>query len=295
MIEILNDFFIFIGELALSLVDLLSFKGIELEKDLEIFKKLNLDTQKSKKQETRLDELRDRLLEYMLTKAAIGSVLIIAMTLLIFTDLELVGMFLTMTAMAYIFIFYYPTIKEQRSYSDLNQELPYALRHMGIELKSGKGLHDALLSIKNSNYGSLSKEFTRVLEEVKFGKPTEDALLEMSHRVKSEGLSRAIQQIIGTLRIGGNLSDILNIIAKDITFDMQIKLKEYSQKLNSFILIYTFLAILTPVICLVMLMAGSAVMGDIVTGDLLLVIYAVFFPMIVIFMGMFVKKLEPKI
>lgn len=295
MIEILNEFFILVGDLALSLVNLLSFKDIELEKDSEIIKKLNLDSEKSKKQETQLDKLRDNLLEYMLTKAATVLILTMTLILLIFGDLELVGMFLTLIAMTYVFIFYYPTIKEQRSYSDLNQELPYALRHMGIELKSGKGLHDALLSIKNSDYGSLSKEFTRVLEEVKFGKPTEDALLEMSHRVKSEGLSRAIQQIISTLRIGGNLSDILNIIAKDITFDMQIKLKEYSQKLNSFILIYTFLAILTPVICLVMLMAGSTVMGDVVTGDLLLVIYTVFFPMVVIFMGMFVKKLEPKI
>ena len=279
----------------MSLADLLSFKNIELEKDTEILKKLNLDAEKSRKQETRLDELRDILLDYMLTKAAIGLILIIAMLLLIFTSFELAGMFLTIASMTYVFIFYYPTIKEQRGYSDLNHELPYALRHMGIELKSGKGLHDALLSIKNSDYGSLSREFTRVLEEVKFGKPTEDALLEMSQRVKSEGLSRAIQQIISTLRIGGNLSDILNIIAKDVTFDMQIKLKEYSQKLNSFILIYTFLAILTPVICLVMLMAGSTVMGDVVTGDLLLVIYTVFFPMIVIFMGLFVKKLEPKI
>ena len=279
----------------MSLAGLLSFKNIELEKDPEILKKLNLDVEKSRKHETRLDELRDILIDYMLTKAAIGLILIIAMLLLIFTSLELSGMFLTIVSMTYVFIFYYPTIKEQRGYSDLNHELPYALRHMGIELKSGKGLHDALLSIKNSDYGSLSREFTRVLEEVKFGKPTEDALLEMSQRVKSEGLSRAIQQIISTLRIGGNLSDILNIIAKDVTFDMQIKLKEYSQKLNSFILIYTFLAILTPVICLVMLMAGSTVMGDVVTGDLLLVIYTVFFPMIVIFMGLFVKKLEPKI
>ena len=279
----------------MSLVGLLSFKNIELEKDTEILKKLNLDAEKSRKPETRLDELRDILLDYMLTKAAIGLILIIDIILLIFTSLEIAGIFLTIVSMTYVFIFYYPTIKEQRGYSDLNHELPYALRHMGIELKSGKGLHDALLSIKNSDYGSLSREFTRVLEEVKFGKPTEDALLEMSQRVKSEGLSRAIQQIISTLRIGGNLSDILNIIAKDVTFDMQIKLKEYSQKLNSFILIYTFLAILTPVICLVMLMAGSTVMGDVVTGDLLLVIYTVFFPMIVIFMGLFVKKLEPKI
>lgn len=197
--------------------------------------------------------------------------------------------------MTYIFVIYYPQIQQQRNYSDINQELPYALRHMGIELKSGKGLHDTLRTIKNANYGSLSQEFNRVLEEIKFGRPTEESLLEMSARIKSEGLSRAVHQIISTLRVGGNLSNSLDIIAKDISFDMQIKLKEYSQKLNSFILIYTFIAILAPVISLIMLMAGSTVMGDIISSSLLIVIYGLFFPSIVIFMGVFIKKLEPKI
>ena len=166
---------------------------------------------------------------------------------------------------------------------------------MGIELKSGKGLHDTMITIKNANYGSISEEFTRVLEEIKFGNSTEDSLLEMSSRVKSDGLTRAIHQIISTLRVGGNLANSLDIIAKDITFDMQIKLKEYSQKLNSFILIYTFIAILTPVISLIMLMAGSTVLGDVISSGLLFVIYGLFFPSIVIFMGVFIKKLEPKI
>ena len=76
---------------------------------------------------------------------------------------------------------------------------------------------------------------------------------------------------------------------------MQIKLKEYSQKLNSFILLYTFIAILAPVILLIMLMAGSTVMGDIVSGDILLILYIFFFPLIVIFLAIFMKKLEPKI
>jgi flagellar protein FlaJ len=76
---------------------------------------------------------------------------------------------------------------------------------------------------------------------------------------------------------------------------MQIKLKEYSQKLNSFILIYTFIAILAPVISLIMLMAGSTVMGDVISGNLLILIYALFFPMVIILMGIFIKKLEPKI
>ena len=101
--------------------------------------------------------------------------------------------------------------------------------------------------------------------------------------------------ILGTLRTGGNLAGIFDIIAKDISFDMQIKLKEYAQKLNSFILIYTFIAILAPVISLIMLMASSTVMGDLLSVNMLFLIYVLFFPMVVVFMMVFVKRLEPKI
>ena len=303
---ILEKFFIAIGEVALSIIDHLknlSFKNIEIkrnerntEMDSAIFERLNLDVDmKMPSQEDRFDNLRNALLPYLLTKTLIGIFLLVLALSLLFSSLEITSMILVVVVMIYIFILYYPKIKEQKNYSDINQELPYALRHMGIELKSGKGLHDSMVTIKNANYGSLSHEFNRVLEEVKFGKSTEDSLLEMSHRVKSDGLTRAIHQIISTLRVGGNLSGSLDVIAQDISFDMQIKLKEYSQKLNSFILIYTFIAILTPTISLIMLMAGSTVMGDVISSELLLIIYTLFFPMIVMFMGVFIKKLEPKI
>ena len=242
-----------------------------------------------------MDEIRDLLLPYMLSKQFIIILSVLTVLISFLTSIEISAMYLVIVFMAYVFVIHYPDMKEKRNYSDLNQDLPYALRHMGIELKSGKGLHDALLTIRNADYGSLSREFTRVLEEIKFGRSTEDSLLEMSHRVKSEGLSRAIHQIIGTLRVGGNLANSLEIIAQDISFDMQIKLKEYSQKLNSFILIYTFLVILAPVISLIMLMAGSTVIGDVVSSELLFVIYGIFFPLIVVFMGLFIKKLEPQI
>ena len=303
---ILENFFILIGGAALSLMNTirnLSFKDIEFkrdsdnkEMDLEIFKRLNLEVDsKIPKEKTVIDNVREKLLPYLITKTSIIIIAILLVLSGVFFSLEITAMILVIVVMMYIFILYYPKIKEQKSYSDINRELPYALRHMGIELKSGKGLHDSLITIKNADYGSLSHEFNRVLEEVKYGKSTEDALLEMSHRVKSEGLSRAIHQIISTLRVGGNLSSSLDVIAQDISFDMQIKLKEYSQKLNSFILIYTFIAILTPNIALIMLMAGSTVMGDVISSELLLIIYALFFPMIVMFMGVFIKKLEPKI
>lgn len=301
-----EGFFILVGGFALSIVEF--FKNLSLDNlkadnvrdneiDTTIFSKLNLELepQALAKQESRFDEIRDALLKYLLNRHVIFILLIIGLGVMLFAGLELFGIYLVVIAMTYLFILSYPKIKEERSYSNLNQELPYALRHMGVELKSGKGLHDALITIRDANYGSLSNEFTRVLEEVKFGKSTEDSLIEMSHRVRSDGLSRAVHQIISTLRVGGNLANSLEIIAQDISFDMQIRLKEYSQKLNSFILIYTFIAILAPVISLIMLMAGSTVMGDVISSELIFVIYTVFFPLIVVFMGLFIKKMEPKI
>lgn len=301
-----ESFFILIGEISLSLLN--SFKSISFQNikknekesskiNSKILTKLNLEIepQKLTKNSSKNDKLREVLLSHILKKHVIFVLLGIGTILGFLVNLEISGIYIVTIIMVYIFTLYYPQIKEQRSYSDLNQELPYALRHMGIELKSGKGLHDTLVTIKNANYGSISKEFTRVLEEIRYGKTTEESLLAMSHRVKSDGLSRSVHQIIGTLRVGGNLANSLDIIAEDISFDMRIRLKEYSQKLNSFILIYTFLAILAPVISLIMLMAGSTVMGDIIPPDMLFVIYTIFFPMVVMFMGLFIKKLEPKI
>ena len=229
----------------------ISLKDIKIKKednsklDLKMFSRINFESENEnpKKNEDKIYIIRNKLVKYFLNKKTI--ILLIAVLFLItyLTSFEIGGIYLILITMTYTFLIYYPQIKEKNSYSDLNQELPYALRHMSIELKSGKGLHDTMLTIKNSDYGSISKEFTRVLEEIKFGKQTEESLQEMSHRVNSEGLNRTIHQIIGTLRVGGNLANSLDIIAKDISFETQIKLKEYSQKLNSFILIYTFIAI----------------------------------------------------
>lgn len=301
----LSNIFIVIGGVFLGIYNFFknfSFKELtsksaeKEEMDSRIFSNIIFDENPSKiNKDSKFEVYRSVMIPYLLNRYFIVALAVVVFLVAIFLGLDISAILLILILMAYFYILKYPKIQTQKSYSDLNQELPYALRHIGVELKSGKGLHDSLITIKNSDYGSLSDEFNRVLEEVKYGKSTEDSLLEMSHRVDSEGLSRTIQQIIGTLRVGGNLASSLEIIAKDITFDMHIKLKEYSQKLNSFILIYTFIAILIPVVTLIMLMASTTVMGDIVPGNMVLMLYSLFFPMLVIFMGIFMKRMEPKI
>ncbi len=212
-----------------------------------------------------------------------------------FISFEIALVILISIILVVVTIIQMPKIKIQNNTLYFSRELPYALRQLSTELKSGKSLFNALESVVNADYGVLSNEFSRTLEEIKYGENTEDAFIHLENRIKSEALSRVIREILSTLRIGGNLANSLSIIAEDINFEMRMKLKDYAQRLNAFIMIYTFIAILAPVVLLTLLLAASTVLGDFVPGNLLLVVYGVFFPMIIIFLGFMIKKLEPKL
>ena len=201
------------------------------------------------------------------------------------------GLAIFMMAMLIIFL---PNIQKGKKNSEASRELPFALRQMATELRAGIGLHDSMRSVSLSGYGALSEEFARALEEIKYGETTEKALTDMSERINSEGLKRAVNQITRTLSSGGDLAKTLNVIADDTAYEMRMKLKDYSMKLNSFTMIYMFVAILGPVITLIMLIAATTVMGPIIPPILILILYLFLFPMVVAFMAFMIKRLEPQ-
>ncbi|MGC9517536.1 MAG: type II secretion system F family protein [Methanomicrobiales archaeon] len=202
------------------------------------------------------------------------------------------GLIILMMSIVLVFL---PTLRKGGRSAEASRELPYALRQMATELRAGLGLHDSMRSVAMSGYGPLSEEFARTLEEIKYGETTENALIDMSTRIESDGLKRAVYQITRTLNSGGDLAKTLNVIAEDIAYEMRMKLKDYSQKLNSFTMIYMFVAILGPVILLIMLIAAATVMGPVVPPIMLLIMYLFFFPLIVGFMAFMIKRLEPKL
>ncbi len=69
-----------------------------------------------------------------------------------------------------------------------------------------------------------------------------------------------------------------------------MKLKDYAQKLNSFTMIYMFVAILGPVITMIMLIAASTVEGAMFPPVVLLIMYLFLFPMIVGFLAFIDQK-----
>ena len=202
------------------------------------------------------------------------------------------GLIILMMSIVFVFL---PNIKKGSRSNEASRELPFALRQMATELRAGIGMHDSMRSVALSGYGALSEEFARALEEIKYGETTEKALTDMSERINSEGLSRAIYQITRTLSSGGDLAKTLNVIAEDTAYEMRMKLKDYSQKLNSFTMIYMFVAILGPVITMIMLIAAATVMGAFLPPIVLIIMYLFLFPMIVGFMAFMIKRLEPQV
>lgn len=119
------------------------------------------------------DEKEDFFRTIITNKKVIGGLIILLGVIFFLIPLEIFIIIIVILLMLIFTVFYLPNIKERQKYNDITIELPYALRHMATELKSGKGLHDALYAIAISDYGSLSLEFKRVLEEVKHGETTE--------------------------------------------------------------------------------------------------------------------------
>lgn len=186
-----------------------------------------------------------------------------------------------------------PKIKKNKKQNNISKILPFALRQLSTELQAGIGLFDALNTIANSNYGELSKEFKITLNDIQYGTNYIEAFNKLSQRVNTEIMNKVISQIIRTLTNGGNLANTLNIIANENSKTMKIKYKEYSEKLNSVMLLYMFIAVLIPVIIFIMIIAATTVMGSIIKPELLLILYLFFFPMIITFMIIIIKNMEP--
>ncbi len=148
--------------------------------------------------------------------------------------------------------FIYPSAIAGERATKINRELPFALRQLATQVKAGVSFHKALNSIVNSKYGPISEEFRRVLLDIERGSSTEQALLKLAARTKSRGLKKAIVQILRALKSGGNLSETITAIADDVSFELRMKVRDFTEKLNFISVIYIMIGVVGPVVLVIL-------------------------------------------
>lgn len=154
--------------------------------------------------------------------------------------------------------FIIPANKAKKIAREIDKELPFALRHMSIEIRAGIGIFKTMELIEVSGYGYLSKGFGEVLSNIEKGMSTEDALEKWMEKSRSEGLNRMISHLVRALRTGGNLSEIMVTIAEDVSFERRMRIADFAEKLNLMGLFLMMGAVVFPVLLTIMTTIGSS-------------------------------------
>lgn len=144
--------------------------------------------------------------------ALLGSLLLENTVLTIL--LALVGAFLPVMFLKYAKI---------RRMKRFNDQLGDGLLIMSNSLRAGYSFLQTLDSLRKESLPPLSTEVSRALHEMKLGTPTEEALQNMTKRVKSDDFDLIVTAVSIQRQVGGNLAEVLDNIASTIQERIRIK------------------------------------------------------------------------
>jgi len=110
-----------------------------------------------------------------------------------------------------------------RRFGKFNNQIGDALVIMANSLRSGFSFLQAMDMVRNELPDPIAKEFGTALQEMNWGTPTEEALLNMAARVNSDDLELVVTAVLIQRQVGGNLAEVLDNIANTIRERVRIK------------------------------------------------------------------------
>jgi tight adherence protein C len=119
-------------------------------------------------------------------------------------------------------------IKQRRK--EIAKALPDAIDLLTISVESGLGFDPAMMRVAEKWDNALSREFARVLSEMRLGKTKREALREMAQRVDDEGLTTFVSSVIQADQLGVAITQVLRIQSDAMRVRRRQKAEELAQK-----------------------------------------------------------------
>jgi flagellar protein FlaJ len=102
-----------------------------------------------------------------------------------------------------------------RKLSQIEERVPDFLRDVAEAGRFGMTLAQAILIASSGKYGKLTPEIRRMSSQIDWGVPATEAIRMFSERMNSALITRISNIIIKASDAGGNVSDVLNMVAHD--------------------------------------------------------------------------------
>lgn len=160
-----------------------------------------------------------------------------------------------------LYLVFYPKLYVSRKIRDVEKNLPPALHHLLIEIRSGVPLYNALVSIAQSRYGSLSHEMRKAVNEINTGKSEISALERLARENPSLYFRRVMWQMVNSLKSGADIGSTIKNLVDSLQEDQRIEIKKYGSSLNPLALMYMLFAVIFPTLGITFLLVISSFIG----------------------------------
>ncbi|MBI4181566.1 MAG: type II secretion system F family protein [Candidatus Aenigmarchaeota archaeon] len=168
--------------------------------------------------------------------------------------------------MVFMYFSLTPRLHTKKKVREIEKNLPYAMNHILIQIRSGVTLFAALVSIGWSNYGQLSLEFRKAVNEINTGKSEISALEQLARDNPSLFFRRIMWQMVNALKAGSDIGVVLKAIVENITSEQLVAIKKYGSQLNPMALFYMMLVVIFPTLGIVFLLILFSFIGGATFG-----------------------------
>jgi tight adherence protein B len=108
------------------------------------------------------------------------------------------------------------SMKARKRLKAFDEQLPDMLVTMAASLKAGHSFRQGIQSVVDEGVDPAAKEFKRVLNETRLGRPMDDALADMAERVGSKNFEFVMSAVTIQRQVGGSLAGLFDMVADTV-------------------------------------------------------------------------------
>lgn len=120
--------------------------------------------------------------------------------------------------------------KTEARQKQIARALPDVLDLLTVSVEAGLGFDAALAKVVEKTQGPLAEEFSRVLQEVRVGKPRREALRELTQRTTVDDLSAFVVAIVQADQLGVSIGKVLRIQSVEMRRKRRQRAEEAAMK-----------------------------------------------------------------
>lgn len=185
---------------------------------------------------------------------------------LIITLIITIPLSILISALTFITIYSYPSLKAGVLATRIEDDLPYAVIHMSVMATAGatpEAIIRSVASVPKDSVAEFMKDVVRDLDLL--GMDLITALEKAKERAPTKTLEDFLSEMIVIIRTGGNIENFLTSYSRTLLDTKALEVKELSETLSTLAEVFIILMVVLPLLLIIMFSLMSLI-GAVIAG-----------------------------